>query len=261
MKVVLFGLIGLCLGSFVNAFVWRLKKKRNWVSERSICTHCGHTLAAKDLIPVVSWLLLRGKCRYCSKKIDDTPITELAVSVLFVLSYIAWPYGFDGEGWVRLVVWLVAVVLLAAMFLYDLKWMVLPNKLTYSLFGLAFIQFAILLFFRGFDTDFLIRSFLSTVIGGGIFHLLYFLSKGKYIGGGDVKLGYAYGLLFLNPLTPWLALTVASTLGSLIAIGLLAAGKAKMGSKLPFGPMLIVGVYVIMLWGPWLWDQVSTLWY
>jgi prepilin signal peptidase PulO-like enzyme (type II secretory pathway) len=247
------------MGSFVNAFVWRLKRKKNWVSDRSICTHCKHVLAPKDLIPVVSWLLLKGKCRYCHKKIDDNPLTEISVAVLFVSSYIFWPLELNGEGWFRLIIWLIAVVLLAAMFLYDIKWMILPDKLTYSLFLLAFIQVVVLFMINDFDTSILWRSISSMLLGGVIFHLIYVLSKAKYIGGGDVKLGYAYGLLLIDPILPWLTLTVASTAGSIVAIYLLVTKRAKMGTKLPFGPFLISGVVVVVLWGAKIWDYVGQL--
>jgi len=254
-------IIGMVFGSFVNAFVWRLKRNKDWVRERSICTHCKHKLAPKDLVPVVSWLMLGGKCRYCKKAIDDSPLTEVLVAIVFAVSYAFWPYGFDGEGWTRLAIWLLAVVLLAAMFLYDLKWMVLPDKLTYSLFGLAFVQTVVVFVMHDFDYEVLRLSLIAMVVGGALFHLLYLGSKGKYIGGGDVKLGYAYGLLLLDPILPWLVLTVASIAGSFIAAYLLLTKRAKMGTKLPFGPMLIGGVVVVMIWGPRLWDLTSQLWH
>ena len=261
MFILFFIIIGLCMGSFVNAFVWRLKKRKNWVSERSICTQCKHVLSPRDLVPVVSWLLLRGKCRYCHKKIADSPLTEISVAVLFVGSYIFWPFELNGEGWFRLVIWLIAIVLLAAMYLYDIKWMILPDKLTYSLFILGLVQVVVLIVLNDFDSAILWRGLSSMLIGGVIFHLIYFFSKGKYIGGGDVKLGYAYGLLFIDPIMPWLTLTVASTAGSFVAAYLLITKRAQMGTKLPFGPFLIGGVIVVMLWGVKLWDFVGNLMY
>lgn len=227
MDVLYLFIIGLCFGSFVNAFVWRLKKNKNWVTGRSICTHCKHKLAYFDLIPVLSFVMLRGKCRYCKKKIGDSPLTELFVATVFAGSYYFWPFILSGEGWFRLGVWLVAVVLLAAMFLYDVKWMILPNKLTYLLLGLAIVQLLVLFVLRDFDYETLKLALVSTAVGGGLFHLIYLASKGRYIGGGDVKLGYAYGLLLLDPILPWLALMVASTVGSLIAIVLLANKKSQ----------------------------------
>ena len=261
MFILLFIIIGLCMGSFVNAFVWRLKKRKNWVSDRSICTHCKHVLAPVDLVPVVSWLMLKGKCRYCHKKIDDNPLTEVSVALIFAISYIFWPFEMNGEGWFKLVVWLIAVVLLSAMFLYDIKWMILPDNLTYTLLLLALVQAVILFLINDFDGALLLRAFSSMIVGGIIFHLIYVLSKAKYIGGGDVKLGYAYGLLLLDPIKPWLTLTVASVAGSLIAAYLLITKRAQMGTKLPFGPLLIGGVVVVMLWGSWLWDYVGSLMY
>ena len=260
MYIVLFAIFGLCVGSFVNAFVWRLKRTKTGLRV-AVFARTANTNLLKDLIPVISWLWLRGKCRYCNKKIDDNPLTEVIVAVIFVGSYAFWPFAFDGEGWFRLATWLVAFTILAAMFLYDLKWMVLPNKLTYALLGLAIIQTIVVFIIRDFDYEVLRLALLSMVVGGALFHLMYLGSKGKYIGGGDVKLGYAYGLLLLDPILPWLVLTVASIAGSVIAICLLVTKRAKMGTKLPFGPMLIGGVVVVMIWGQKLWNQIYQLWY
>ena len=85
------GMVGLAFGSFVNALVWRIRHKRDFVSERSECTHCHHVLAWNDLIPVLSWLMLRGKCRYCHKKIDDSPVVEVTTAALFL--FLRSPYS------------------------------------------------------------------------------------------------------------------------------------------------------------------------
>lgn len=261
LKAFIFFVLGLFMGSFVNALVWRLKKKRNWVSERSECTHCGHVLQPLDLIPVLSWVVLRGKCRYCKRKIEDTPLTELAVGVAFAVSYIFWPNGFDATGSVLFGFWLGALVLLAAMFLYDLRWMILPNKLTYALGALAAVQLPVAAVLSDEPAKLALHALIASLLGGVVFHALYVLSKGKYIGGGDVKLGYAYGLLLLNPLLPWVALTIASLLGSVVAVALMLLGKAGMKSKLPFGPLLIAGVVIAQLFGERLWDFIGRLWY
>lgn len=230
-----------------------------------MCTHCKHELATKDLIPVFSWLQLRGKCRYCHKRIDDSPVVEISTAVLFATSYAFWPSrvgdSLTGMSWFLLVVWLIAIVLLMTMFVYDLKWMILPDKLTYALLALAVFQTVSVFVINDFDNSVFVRPIFSMVVGGALFHLIYILSKGKYIGGGDVKLGYAYGLLLGDPILPWLVLTVASLAGSLIAGYLLITKRAKMGTKLPFGPMLIGGVFVVMIWGHQLWDLTSRLWY
>ena len=107
--------LGLALGSFVNALVWRLHKRRDWVRERSECVHCQYVLGAKDLIPVLSYLWLRGKCRYCGKPIEDKPWTELAMSALLFVSYLHWPYDLDIVGWLGFVVWTLLLVVLLAL--------------------------------------------------------------------------------------------------------------------------------------------------
>src|ERR1700722_9966239 len=132
--------LGLVLGSFVNAFTWRIHEHKDWVGGRSECTHCPHVLAAIDLIPVVSWMLLRGKCRYCGKKIDDSPFVELTLPALFTLSYYFWPQSFSGDGLVTFLLWLMLLTGLLALAVYDLRWMLLPNKivLTLTIVGLIY---------------------------------------------------------------------------------------------------------------------------
>ncbi|MFZ1812597.1 MAG: prepilin peptidase, partial [Candidatus Saccharimonadales bacterium] len=133
-SVIVLGLLGLCFGSFVNALVWRIRKKRDIVRERSECTHCHHILAWYDLVPVVSYLLLRGRCRYCRKPIDDTPLTELATALLFVISYLAWPYQLATVAdWSLVVLWLVLLVGLVALADYDIRWYLLPDVIVFPL--------------------------------------------------------------------------------------------------------------------------------
>src|SRR5688572_14187716 len=105
MIVVVLIAFGLIFGSFINALVWRLHEGRDWVRERSECLQCHHQLAPKDLIPVLSWLLLRGKCRYCHKPIPDSPLVELAVPALFVTSYFFWPVDLAGSAWFAFICW------------------------------------------------------------------------------------------------------------------------------------------------------------
>jgi leader peptidase (prepilin peptidase)/N-methyltransferase len=252
-------ILGLVFGSFVNALVWRLKKKKNWVSERSICTHCGHTLSPLDLVPILSYLFLRGRCRYCHKKIEDSPYIELGLGLTFLISYIFWPYSFDALGVFRFVVWLTALVSLAAMFVYDLRWTILPDKLTRYLLFLATVQLVVLLAAGDLSISDAPAILASVFIGGGVFHLIYEFSKGRYIGGGDVKLGYAYGLLLLDPLMSWVVLALASLIGSIIAVVLIISKKKSLGSKLPFGPMLITGLFITVLFGQKIWSALNAL--
>src|SRR5690606_19434383 len=107
-------LLGVCFGSFVNAAVWRIKKKKNLWSDRSQCVHCHHKLAAHDLIPIFSWLSLKGKCRYCKKPISKQyPFVEVGVMLFFIGSYLFWPYVLvDATSWLLFALWLIAGVFL-----------------------------------------------------------------------------------------------------------------------------------------------------
>jgi prepilin signal peptidase PulO-like enzyme (type II secretory pathway) len=249
MVIVAMVLLGLCFGSFVNALVWRLHKKKDWVKERSVCTHCGHVLAAKDLVPVLSWIELRGKCRYCHKPIDDTPLTEIGTALLFVGSYLFWPYEFNSLGTTLFVFWLVFLVGFVALALYDLKWMLLPNKIVYPLIGLAVVQVLLVATYFDGGWDSLLGAFWGFVVGSGVFYGIFQLSKGKWIGGGDVKLGMVLGILAGGALESALLIFIASVFGTLFSIPLLVAGKAKAKMRIPFGPFLLAAMVVVYLFG------------
>lgn len=252
--------LGLCLGSFVNAFVWRLHQGKDWVNDRSECDHCHHKLGPSDLIPVLSWLLLRGKCRYCHKKINDSPLIEIAMPVLFALSYFFWPYDLAGSGLVSFVFWLVFLVGLLALAVYDLRWLLLPNKLVFPLIGLAIAQ-VITLSIYDQNWKLLLTSALGALVVAGIFYLLFQLSKGAWIGGGDVKLGIVLGLLAGGMLEGFLLLFVASVAGMVAALPMIIQGKAHRKTQLPFGPFLIVGLIVVTLFGADIINWYSGLFY
>jgi len=143
--------LGFCFGSFDNALTWRLrelsKPKKQRVASvaelsiakgRSMCPNCQHTLAWYDLVPVVSWLSVAGRCRYCHMPIAvQYPLVELATARLFVLSYHYWPLPIEGSQLAAFVIWLLLLIGLMALLVYDLRWMLLPNKLVYPLTGLA----------------------------------------------------------------------------------------------------------------------------
>lgn len=241
--------LGLSLGSFVNALVWRLHERRNWISERSECTHCHHELSTTDLVPVVSWLLLSGKCRYCHKPIEDTPLPELAVAILFVVSYYCWPFSFHGGGLFTFILWLLFIVGFVALALYDIRWFLLPDKIVFPLVILAVVQVLVMwLFFHG-SWRTVIGSLLGVLVISGLFFLLHELSKGKWIGFGDVKLGIILGLLAGGPIRAFLVLFLASCIGMLISLPLVLLGRANRKSHLPFGPLLLAGMVLVQLFG------------
>lgn len=242
--------VGLIFGSFVNAFVWRFKQKRDWVRERSECPHCHHVLTAKDLVPVFSFILLKGKCRYCGKKIEDTPLPEIATSLLFVLSYLAWPVELQGVGLFQFICWLVVLVVFMVLTVYDLKWFLLPDKIVFPLIGFVVAQLLAQKIFYHFSWHELGVAALAAALLSGIFYILFVMSDGTWIGGGDVKLAIALGLLAGDPFKTTLLLFAASTLGVLVSLPMMMRKKGKsLKMQIPFGPFLIAATIFVQLFG------------
>jgi len=246
-------LIGLTFGSFVNAAVWRIHKKRalSLLNDTSECTHCGHKLAWNDLIPIVSWLMLRGKCRYCGKKIEDNPLPEAGVAVFFLLSFLYWPHPLTTAlGVTDFVFWLVFGVLLAILFVYDLRYMLLPNKVTYLLIGLAVVQLLVhITAAPGNTPELLANAVLGIASIGGVYLALYVVSRGRWVGFGDVKLGVFLGLALGDWKLGLLAFLLANVIGCLVILPGLATRRLTRTSRVPFGPFLIIGFVISMLFG------------
>ncbi len=256
---------GLCLGSFVNALVWRLHelagrdgkklsaadaKKLSVVNGRSMCPQCRHELAAKDLVPLFSWLFLRGKCRYCGKPVSSQyPLVELAVAGLFLASYVWWPQAFDAPQTAIFLLWLAILTGLMALVVYDARWSLLPNRIIYPLWVLAAIQAVIAIWAATDPSRALLDALLGVLVGGGIFYALFQVSGGRWIGGGDVKLGALLGLVVATPAKALLFIFLGSLLGSLVSIPLIATGRMKRTSVIPFGPFLVAAVIIVVLFG------------
>jgi prepilin signal peptidase PulO-like enzyme (type II secretory pathway) len=261
---------GLMWGSFINALVWRLheqsKKKKSSknlsiISGRSMCVHCKHELAWYDLFPVASWLAQRGKCRYCRKNISPQyPIVELVTGVTFAASYLIWPHTIHLNGqWLLLAAWLVCAVGLLALAVYDLRWMLLPNRIVYPTLAAAAVGRAgyIIIFAKNKPHSLLLWA-LSLLIASGIFYVLYSIND-KWIGFGDVRLGLITGTLLADPQKSLAMIFIASLLGSLIAAPDLIGGKKTMASRLPYGPFLIAATAVMALWGDSLLNWYKSL--
>ncbi|HVX47980.1 MAG TPA: prepilin peptidase [Candidatus Saccharimonadales bacterium] len=250
MIIAILAVVGLVLGSFINALVWRTHEGLSVAHGRSMCPHCKHTLGAADLVPVLSWLMLRGKCRYCKKPISaQYPLVELATGGLFVASYIWWPEAFSNPQKAVFVLWLIILTGLIALAVYDLKWFLLPNRLIYPVAMIAIVQAAVAIADAGSPGTALLNTVLGLIVGGGIFYVLFQVSKGKWIGGGDVKLGALLGLIVATPGRAILFIFFGSLLGSLVSAPLLARGDLKRTSVIPFGPFLIIGGIITVLFG------------
>jgi len=285
---IILGILGLLLGSFAGASVWRLRarelasdkdsheeydheeykklKKLNnntLRNDRSTCLSCDYKLRWYDLIPLLSWIGLGGKCRRCKQKIGYMePVIEIGLALFFVVSYLLWPMSLDSfVGIVSIIIWLIAGVGLAIMTVYDIKWFLLPDSVSYSVIGLGLIS-SIIAVIGSEDKLYALSSVAGSVlILGGLYYFLYVVSKHKWVGFGDVKLGIGLGLLLANWHLAFIALFMANLVGCLFVIPLMLLGKLGRKSRVPFGPMLIAGAVIAMLVGNLLFDWYIGLLY
>jgi prepilin signal peptidase PulO-like enzyme (type II secretory pathway) len=227
------GAIGLAFGSFVGAFTWRLHEHKDFVSDRSECEHCHHKLGVLDLMPLFSWIVLRGKCRYCHAPIGrSAPMLEAVMALLFVGSYLVWPLPFDTwQAYVSFGLWLVYLVGLMALLVYDLRWMLLPNVVVFPLIGVAIVESIV----RYSLTGEAVAGYLTTTVYGvlvlaGLYWALYTFSKGKWVGYGDVKLGLFMGIA-LGFQRSLLALFLANIVGFVVLMPGLMVGKLTRHSR------------------------------
>ena len=259
--LILFYLLVNCtdFGSFEWAMSWRIEKRRDVARERSECEHCHHTLAWFDLIPIVSWLSLRGKCRYCHKPIGVSALLlELGLGLAFAVSFAIWPYGWAALGLALFVTWLVSLVLLAILFVYDVRHSLLPDVVVWPLTAVGVIGFGLVMQLQGVPyLQWPLQAFLALLPVSGVYWLLHALSRGRWIGFGDVKLG-----LFMGLMLGWqgglLALLIANYLGFFWILPSLVRGRLDRSSRMPFGPFLIAATFIVFLWGrtliQWLMD-------
>ena len=240
-------LLGLVIGSAINAIVWRLHVEKSWVRGHSMCPECEHRLAAKDLVPVLSWVLLGGRCRYCKARIHwQYPAVELHTAALFGLSAVVLaPH--TAHGYILSAIWLLLLVHLIILAVYDLRWMILPDKVVYPAIGIALVQLVLLAAWGG-TYHVWVGPLIAAALAGGAFWILASVADGKLMGGGDVKLVFLMGLM-LGIQRTGLALFIGFDTAALVGIALILLRLRKRTDYLPFGPFLIAGIYVAYLWG------------
>jgi len=225
-------IFGLIVGSFLNCLIYRLETEESLWKGRSFCPFCKHKLGLFDLIPVLSFFLLERKCRYCQKPISwQYPLVELATGFLFVLCFLFHVPYFA----------FVIVSLLVVVFVYDLKHYIIPDKIVYFAIAVAFI-----FNFQNLVSDYLI---LSAIAAAAFFLSIVLLSRGKWMGMGDVKLAFLMGLLLGWP-GIFVALFLAFFIGAILGVILIISGKKQLSSEVPFGPFLVTGTFIALFWGP-----------
>ena len=242
--------LGLVVGSFLTVFVDRLHDGRRWAIARSECDTCNALLRPVDLVPVFSWLLSKGQCRYCKCSVSwRYPVIELTTAGAFIASYLFWSEPLVGLELVKFVAWLVFVTGFVALSVYDLRWFILPNKLIYPLLAIAGLMLSVETIFFDSGLSLVGNAALGALACGGLFYVIFQASKGRWIGGGDVKLGILLGILAGGFLEAVLLVLMASLLGLLVAIPLLVKKGLNFKMKLPFGPLLMAACVVVVLFG------------
>jgi prepilin signal peptidase PulO-like enzyme (type II secretory pathway) len=212
-----------------------------------MCPDCRHILAWYDLVPLFSWLWLGGKCRYCKKPISTQyPIVEALMAILFIWSYLVWNFS-ASLSYLLFGTWLLLVVALVILAVYDLKWMILPDKVMLAILVLAVIKI-ILASIQSGSWHTLLGYLVAALLGGGFFYALYALGKGKWMGGGDVKLVFCMGLI-LGLKGLGVALVLGFTSAAVISVLLIVLHKASRKSLIPFGPFLIAATFFAQLYG------------
>lgn len=238
-------IFGLCVGSFLNCVIYRLQTNEKIGMSRSHCVNCGHVLHWYDLIPLLSFLVLRGKCRYCGKPISiQYPLVEIATGVLFL--FLIFPLvGQAGnfQNFAEIIYLLIISCFLIVIFVYDLKHYLILDKVIYPAIGIA-LAYQII----NFQTNSLLYALFAALLASGFFASIVFASRGKYMGAGDIKLGFLMGLLLSFPqiLT---GLFLAFLFGAIIGIGMIILKKKTLKSEVPFGPFLVAGTFIAMFWG------------
>ncbi len=255
-------IFGLFIGSFLNCVSCRIFLEEDFVLKNSYCPHCSHKLSAADLVPVFSFLLLKGKCRYCEEKISwQYPLAELATGIVFLLIY--WYLGFSLLGlftgyeiWNLIYLW-IAFSLLVIAFIYDAKHYIIPDKITFSGIIISLVWIIFSYHSGAISSNQFIGHINIALLSSLFFFFLWLFSKGKAMGFGDVKLVFFLGLL-LGFSKMIVALFFAFTVGAAIGLLLISSGDKKIKSQVPFGPFLIAGTLFALLLGnqaiDWYWS-------
>jgi len=240
----MFGFLGLEVGSFLNVCIDRLPRGESILNPPSRCPVCHHRLEVKDLIPLFSYLQLRGRCRYCKASIPIRLMwIELVTGAMFVFLY--YRYGLTPE----LGVMAFYTCIFTVIFMIDLEHGLILNRVVY--FGVVVALLFALFIPQPWITQIKLGGIANFAVGGGIgfvtFLIAALISRGG-MGWGDVKLAALIGLATGFPLV-FMALIIGSIIGSVVAVFFLIAKKKGRKETIPFGPFLSMGTLITLLWG------------
>ena len=258
-------IFGTAIGSFLNVVAYRSVHGGSLFLDRSRCPHCKHQLNTLDLVPILSFVLLYGKCRYCSKSISwQYPIVEVITGILFTItSYFLLFHNqvvsLDLISILNLAYFLFITSVLIVIFITDFRDSLIPDKIILPSIAIA-LAFKVLLAVSTSQEVLVVAGsnllsfsqigwdILAGLVGGVFFLLLVVFSKGKAMGGGDIKLAVFMGLVLgLSKLA--LALFLAFLTGAIVSLILIFVGKKRFGQTIAFGPFLVFGAYIALIWG------------
>jgi leader peptidase (prepilin peptidase) / N-methyltransferase len=237
MEIAFAAVLGAIIGSFLNVVVWRLPRGESLATPPSRCPSCGKRIAPYDNIPIVSWVVLGGRCRHCGARISPRyPLIELLAAATF--GAVVAIRGFDAD----LVLELPFVAALIALAGIDHDHQLLPNRIVYPMAAYGLVATAIV------DTDDLVEHLIAGA-GGFLFLFVAVLAYPRGMGLGDVKLAGAMGLYLGLSIVP--AMLVAFLAGTVVGLGIIAREGAQARKKaVPFGVFLALGGIVAVLAGP-----------
>ncbi len=251
MTLIIFFILGLMMGSFLNVVIYRLDLAESIFSGRSHCPHCKTIIRWYDNIPLLSFILLQGRCRYCGEKISwQYPIIELLTGVVFALTAAYFFNPSSAAAWMETIFYLGLFSLLMIILAYDFKFLKIPMLIVWMAIAWT-VSYYLLFDSLNFPllTNFWDSRFMSGLVGGAVtasfFLFLVAVSREKWMGWGDIYVGFLMGLVIGWPNFFWI-LMLAFTGGAIVGLVLIAFKKKKMNSQLPFAPFLIVSLISVI---------------
>ncbi|WP_082789049.1 prepilin peptidase [Desulfolucanica intricata] len=236
-------IVGACVGSFLNVCIYRIPAGESVIYPPSHCTSCGKSLKVFDLIPLLSYILLRGKCRYCGVSVSrQYPLVELVTGLFYLTAFIFW-----GCSWKTPAMWVLFSILITSSVI-DYFYQLIPNRvvLVGYVLGLPLISLHSLQ---------LLKSGLLGSLAAGLFLLAIAVISRGGMGGGDIKLGALIGL-YLGLYNTVIALFLAFLAGATAGLVLMLFGRKGRKDVVPFGPFLALGSVITVFWG-----EILVKWY
>jgi prepilin signal peptidase PulO-like enzyme (type II secretory pathway) len=269
-------LLGTAIGSFLNVVVYRSEQEESFTKGRSKCPKCSYQIAWYDNLPLLSFLILKGRCRHCKTKISFIyPLMEAITGLIFVI--FAWQFDFYtifysacyaanylmlAKFFLNALFWFAILSVFILIFIFDFKHMIIPDELviTGSVLILSKWLFILSMIFILKDNpvvdlnlieywEVIKSKILGAFFAGGFFFVFVFFSKEKWMGWGDVKFGLLIGLLLGFPLTVAAMFLFAYPISAIVAIILLSLKRKKRKEAIAFGPFLVIGTMLALLFG------------